>query len=427
MNPTGPRLVPYGKLTPGFEAIFVDDNPTAFAGELISESHSGDLMQRWSLWDCSPDPEGWDDEIRHLNRLQEGLGEIPSDARRIRAHIGSLTPCDSGVPVTVDELLATIGRGTLAEPAFHNGCWNSDMWGRAKTSQPRQLEGMRTIYSVLMGYLAGDSEESIVDRYPYAKGFVQRTYEWLGPATQLTQLQKLLIERMLLPFDFFTRVSYAVPRDMWPDGAEATCQAIMRACYEEGGCGQEIDREIAELMDLPEISMMYPERAYQAPIDDPEKKDLYVLCCALAHGLHTLSDCHHSTFRWIENWIYAIGSGRWGIPTRMVGPERTRIGQLIFSYLLGLDRWLLGIPMQFLLLDIGHLDLPFNPKNEIIRVYAHLGEERTPLKEWLVACLWHSLMYSTGGLAWRDRHQDLIEHAGRVGLSVREWMDSQLT
>ena len=83
--------------------------------------------------------------------------------------------------------------------------------------------------------------------------------------------------------------------------------------------------------------------------------------------------------------------------------------------------------MQFLLLDIGHLDLPFNPKNEIIRVYAHLGEERTPLKEWLVACLWHSLMYSTGGLAWRDRHQDLIEHAGRVGLSVREWMDSQLT
>jgi hypothetical protein len=82
--------------------------------------------------------------------------------------------------------------------------------------------------------------------------------------------------------------------------------------------------------------------------------------------------------------------------------------------------------MQYLLLDLCHVEHGFDPKNEIVRVYAYLGEEKTPVKEWLAACLWHSLMYSAGGLAWRDKHQDLIEQAYRAGISVREWMDSQL-
>ena len=96
------------------------------------------------------------------------------------------------------------------------------------------------------------------------------------------------------------------------------------------------------------------------------------------------------------------------------------------GYLLGIDKWLLGKPMQFLLLDLGHVDLGFDPKNEILRVYAYLGKEKTPLKEWLAACLWHSLMYSTGGLAWRDKHRDLIEGTKKAGINVREWMDSAL-
>jgi hypothetical protein len=200
----------------------------------------------------------------------------------------------------------------------------------------------------------------------------------------------------------------------------------MSNCYEDGGRGAAIDVEIAALAGLPEISMKYPDQAYQAQIDDPKRKDLYVLCCALAHGLHTLGDCHHSTFRWIENWIYSIGTGKWGVPTRRIGTERQRLGHLLFGYLLGLDKWLLGVPMQFLLLDLGHTDLGFDPKSEIVRVYAYLGEEKTPVKEWLAGCLWHSLMYSTGGLAWRNRHQGLIEQTSHAGISVREWMDSEL-
>ena len=85
--------------------------------------------------------------------------------------------------------------------------------------------------------------------------------------------------------------------------------------------------------------------------------------------------------------------------------------------------------MQFLLMDMGHVDLGFDPKNEILRVYAYLGQGRTRVKEWLAACLWYSLSYSPvdktspAGLV---RHQDLLERAGEVGVSVREWMDSEL-
>ncbi len=41
-----------------------------------------------------------------------------------------------------------------------------------------------------------------------------------------------------------------------------------------------------------------------------------------------------------------------------VGIERARLSRLLFGYVLGLDKWLAGVPMQFLLLDLGYVDLP---------------------------------------------------------------------
>ena len=87
-------------------------------------------------------------------------------------------------------------------------------------------------------------------------------------------------------------------------------------------------------------------------------------------------------------------------------------------------------PMQFVLLDLGHVDLGFDPKNEILRVYAYLGEERNDLKEWLAASLWYTLMYhplygNPAGLALR--HQDIIQQALEKGIKVREWIDSVLS
>jgi len=76
---------------------------------------------------------------------------------------------------------------------------------------------------------------------------------------------------------------------------------------------------------------------------------------------------------------------------------------------------------------IYHMDLGFDPKNEVVRVDAYLGEQRTPIKQWLSACLWHNLTYSRLEPAYPAglvRHKELLEHAAGLGLSVREWMDS---
>ena len=163
-------------------------------------------------------------------------------------------------------------------------------------------------------------------------------------------------------------------------------------------------------------------------LEDLRKKELYKTCCAIASGVYTLSDCHHDTFRFIESWFHGIGSGQLNIPTRKSGTERERLGRLLFGYVLGLDKWLAGLPMQFLLLDLGHLDLGFDPKNEILRVYAYLGEKRTSVKEWLAGCLWYNLNNcpiagNPGGLI---RHKKLLEQAAKKNISLREWMDSVL-
>jgi hypothetical protein len=120
------------------------------------------------------------------------------------------------------------------------------------------------------------------------------------------------------------------------------------------------------------------------------------------------------------------------IPSRRRGAERERVGRLLFGYALALDKWLLGEPMQFLLLDLGHVDLGFDPKNEILRAYAYLGEDRSPLKQWLVACLWYALIYNRIYLdpdyqvALGRAHQEMVERAAGLGVSIRAWMDVQL-
>ena len=73
------------------------------------------------------------------------------------------------------------------------------------------------------------------------------------------------------------------------------------------------------------------------------------------------------------------------------------------------------------------MDLGSDPKNEVVRVYAYPGEQRTPIKQWLSGCLWHGLTYSRleptypAGLV---RRKALLEHAAGLGLRVREWIDA---
>ena len=440
-------LVPYDQVSPGFEAVYTGETSSTpvresqMTGMLYSDA-DGKLISQWCTipW-IFPNEEGqwkedeWDDTVKHLNAMQSKLGPLTDSIRLLRSHITGLIPCDSGLPVTVDEALFAIARGKLERSSFKNGCLCSGVGCRLKTSQPGHMESIRTIHSVLNAYLSGEAREDAIKAHPEATGFINRSYEWLGAVSDLSKVQKKMLDRMLVTFDFFIKLNYTGTDPQMPPGGGSALQALEAmgndVFYDENGRGPRLDAEISELAGLPKIRPEW-DPAYQETLDtleDERKQELYTICCRIASGIHTASDCHHSTFRFIESWIHGIGTGRSGIPTRKAQSERQRLGQLLFGYALGLDRWLMRAPLQFLLLDLGHIDLGFDPRNNIIRVYACLGEKRTAVKEWLAACLWYNLVHNQqGGLmgSFTSSHTDLIQRCKDKGVSVHEWMDSVL-
>ncbi len=243
-----------------------------------------------------------------------------------------------------------------------------------------------------------------------------------------------MLDRMLLTIEFFTRYSPSAVDTLavMEESEKRDMEALMKDwSHDQNGRGASLDHEIADEAGLPKI---YPQwnPEFQKTFDQLEesrKKELYAVCCAIAAGVHTLSDCHHNTLRYIEGWIHGIGTGRLSIPPRKAQAEKKRLGHMLFGYALGLDKWLMRVPMQFFLLDIGHIDLGFDPRNNILRVYACLGEEVTAVKEWLAACLWYNLVHNQqGGLigSWTSSHTDLIKQCKDKGVTVDEWMDSVL-
>lgn len=408
-------FAPWKYTSPGFEAVYTGETDLSKkdcsdSDISFGEDKDGNVFMKYSMWGFCYSNEGkWNDEIRYINRLQEKLGKLSNDIRRIRVQIASLQCCDNGVPVTIDEILNGIGMGKFTQPTFHPGCWLSM---GSRTTQPRQKECMVMIENILKTYLKGKAKDSLINKYPAAKGLIDRTYKWLGPFEKFSELQQLMLKRMLLPFEFLSK-------------RNENYQAVHQICYGPDGKGKKIDKKIAELAGLPPIfAQGRPEyKENMAKIKKADKKKLYEICGMLAHGLHGLSDCHHSTFRWLETWIYAIGRFSTAIPTRRHGTEGERIGQLLFGYALGLDLWLQGVPMQFALLDLGHLDLGFNPKNEILRVFAYLGE-KNPTKEWLAACLWFSLVLEPPAslFHWGWRHKKLLENTKSKGITIDCWM-----
>lgn len=412
---------PYDMVPVGFEAIYTgEDDLAAFDTDdphlTFFEDDAGHVFQQYSLWGfANATEETWDDEIRVINAMQADLGPLDQATREIRAHIASMVGCDNGIPVTIDELLHAIGTGALPSAPFHDGCWlcRPD----ARTTQPLQTESMRVIEDVLRRYRAGEAQAALVAVYPFAKGFIERAYAWLGPVDALTEVQSMMLARMLLPFTYFAKHT-------------TDHHAVFQQCFDDDEDGKALDARIAAAADLPEIHANYTKayKAALATLEDPAKRELYTICGHIADCVSELSDCHHSMLRRIDRWIHGIGTLQWAMADRQPHAEGDRLGQLFFGYALALDRWLRGIPMQFLLLDLSHVDLGFNPKNEILRVYAYLGDDPTPVKQWLAASLWYKFVLEPPAslYRWGWRHKDLLARAEAAGVSVRTWMDAQV-
>ncbi|MHA1987475.1 MAG: hypothetical protein ACW98D_12630 [Promethearchaeota archaeon] len=422
------ELVPYDLISPGFEAIYqgtkdrsaLDDWMINDDDLFIESDKSGNLYLKHSFWTLSYKPDQWTDEIKIINGIQESLGELDNTTRYIRNAIGSLVLCDQGIPTTIDQLLDFIGSNYYDEKRlFHLGCW---MPSGKRSTNPDWQRSMTYIEEILVNFLKGMSiTDQIKQLEGFMEGFIRRFYSWFPSRVNLDELQVLLLNRILVSFPYLTH------------GID-NHKKMMKDVFEIGGKGWIIDEQIQKLEDLPQITgIKWNEaRKYYKTIKNQKKKERFRIISYVTGDffLSGLSTCHHNLFRFLENVLYKIGTlTNDPLPNRFHATERKRLGNLLFGYVLGLNSWLMKKPMDILLLDLGYLDLGFNQRNEILRVYAYLANNRNPVKEWLVGSLWHQLMFNevnlprTPGLI---NHKDMLELAKKHNLNLFEWMESKM-
>jgi hypothetical protein len=114
---------------------------------------------------------------------------------------------------------------------LHYGCWCCGMWWQCHGTQHSQDEAMAAIERILIGYLEGPAAAELAGRFPDVEGFVHRVCSWLPPISELSQIQRLMIERMLLPFTYLSR-------------RNADYAAVHHDGFGESGRGSQLDREI---------------------------------------------------------------------------------------------------------------------------------------------------------------------------------------
>ncbi len=80
----------------GFESVYTGEMvlPRTAEGDphlTYGHDEQGNIYMTYSCWGFAhPREEDWNEEIRHINVLQERLGDLDDSTRRIRAHIASL-------------------------------------------------------------------------------------------------------------------------------------------------------------------------------------------------------------------------------------------------------------------------------------------------------------------------------------------------
>jgi hypothetical protein len=71
------------------------------------------------------------------------------------------------------------------------------------------MESTKTIHAVLNAYLSGEPRENAIKAYPKAAGFINRSYQWLGAVSDLSKVQRKMLDRVLLTLNFFNKLSYS--------------------------------------------------------------------------------------------------------------------------------------------------------------------------------------------------------------------------
>ena len=364
-----PLLAPYDLTQPGYE-LLVD--------QVLSSApdwgfpHAGKGFVRVCLWDIwweqEKDPAESDEEKQKINSMQRKLGILDDDIRYIRLQIACFQRCWWEFPANVDLILDGIASGKVnldagvsceppwawllgvlrhrrGHPAtrgllygwrFHSAATNYD-----PLHAPRQ-ELARAYITILTWWSAEGDLDCLKRELPEHADLAETIYCRLGVPTKLRRLYVEKVRTSLASETF----PYRVQRKKWFSQAQGF-EDLMEV-YDAA-----IRRELGDKEDV--IGRMIGP------------KDL----------------CHHGYFRHIDHQLANIGAGQ-VVPLPGSGEERKRIYGAITGYVHVLGSWLARRTME------EAIEI-WSPCADMAgRVYNVLADP-TPVKRWLVACLWKKL------------------------------------
>lgn len=102
-------------------------------------------VKAWNLWwnvKLTDDPAIWDDEIKAINKLQDGLVELSENQRLIRAQMAQFCRLNPYFPQSIDVLCEEIGDRCFSKP-IRIGCEGRGLLNSLGYNDPQSLNDQR--------------------------------------------------------------------------------------------------------------------------------------------------------------------------------------------------------------------------------------------------------------------------------------------
>jgi len=189
------KLFPYQYVPAGFEiAIDLDSNAEYGAKGEIAPYSKGGIWNLWWNTTLSDNPETWDDEVKAINRMQTGLGNLNDDHRLIRAHMAEFCRFHPFFPQSIDILCEEIGTGRFTRPV-RMGCEGRGLLEtlgkeNSQTLDDQRRESLTGYLQALTKWLVQSPQENAIDSMVYGflgqptdnkTSFVEKLISTLNP------------------------------------------------------------------------------------------------------------------------------------------------------------------------------------------------------------------------------------------------------
>ena len=319
-----PKLVAYQYVPSGFEMIIAEEE-----------------VKTWNLWwnvKQTDDPEAWDEEIRFINKMQDGLGALTLDQRLIRAQMAEFCRLHPLFPRSIDILCEEIGEGRFSKPVKigYEGRGLLDSLGyHDDQSLDEQRKNIFTTYArSLKKWIGQGRPENPTE---------SKVFGFLG---QPTSSKKTFVEALVSVID----------------SEEISIFSLMS--LSENECRKAHGKWIFD-------TFAHPVRCFSCEEADPGR-------AAIPDG-----QCHYSMI--LDAGI--LCSGTFGEQRSTFEEYRCFTQENILAYSVPINSWLREEPPKPATLPKDARYVTEDDASEIAgRVHSSLGE-RDETKEWLTACL----------------------------------------